>query len=82
MVKEKLENLKTSELLDRIAKADTDETIEPLDEEIDNRLPFKYNEERFTEHNQRLDDLEEEIKELRTQLKNHDHKDNEVVVKL
>lgn len=86
MVEKKVENLKTTELIDKLNEVKEDEEIEELEEELDKRRPFDSIENRFEGEDDGVRDkikvLEEELEELRNQLKRHDHKEGEVIVKL
>ncbi len=91
---EKIKKLKTSELLDKLnvelKKENSDDyLVGVIETEINDRDPFKYIETRIegdedgtTGLVKDIEELEKEVKELRKLLKNHDHKDGEVVVKL
>ena len=91
--KEKISELKTSELLDKFdlesrKKEPDDNLMGKIETEIDSRDPFKYIETRIEGNEENIglikdiEGLRKEIKELKEQLRNHDHKDGEVVVKL
>ena len=93
MTKEKISSLKTSELLDRLnvelKKEEIDDEITgEMEQEIDKRSPFRYIETRFegSEDEEglrnQIEGLQKEIKELKSKLGNHDHKDGIVVVRL
>lgn len=93
MEKEKISKLNTSELLNKLdielRKKEPDEILtEKIETEINSRDPFKYIESRI-EGNEDTNGLAQDVKmlvgqmeELQKKLKNHDHKDGKVVVKL
>ena len=92
-MEKKISELKTSELIDKLdienkKKEQDDNLIENIETELNSRDPFKYIESRIEGNEdssglrKEVEELEEKIKELKKQLKNHDHKDGEVVVKL
>jgi len=91
--KEKIEQLKTSELLDRLdmelrKKDPNDNLVGNIETEIDSRDPFKYIESRIEGNDdgnglrKDVEELEKEIEELKRLLRKHDHKEGKVVVKL
>ncbi len=92
-MEKKIEELKTSELLDKLnieerKKEQDDNLIRIIETEIDNRYPFKLIESRIEGNEDErglikdIEELEKEMGELKKLLKNHDHKEGEVVVKL
>ncbi len=91
----KIKNIKTSELLDKLdvenSKEDgkeDDKLISEIDTEINNRDPFKYIEKRIEGNEdgigliQEVEKLQEQLKEIKDLLKKHDHKDGKVVAEL
>ncbi len=93
MTKEKISNLKTSELLDRLniesSKEEiNDDVVSKIEQEIDKRDPFKYIEARIEGNEdedglrKQIEKLQKELKEIKSKISNHDHKDGSVVVKL
>ncbi len=91
--KEKISELKTSELLDKLdiesrKKEPDDNLMGKIETEIDSRDPFKYIETRIEGNEENtglrkdIEELAKEVEGLKEQLRNHAHKDGEVVVKL
>lgn len=89
----KIKELKTSELLDKLdtenqKKEQDDNLIESIETEIDSRDPFKYIESRLEGNEddvglrKEIEGLQKELKEIKSKLSNHDHKEGKVVVKL
>lgn len=86
----KIKELKTSELLDRLdiesSKEEADDKlIGAIEEELDSRLPFCYIEHRLEGDEgivKRLEQLENQVEKLQKQIKDHDHKDGKVVVRI
>lgn len=91
--KEKVENLKTSELLDRLnielnKEEMDDDVVREIESEIDNRMPFKYIENRIEGSEDedgirnQIEELQKEIEELKETISKHNHKEGKVVVEL
>lgn len=69
------EDMKTSEIIDKMQEDYSDGEFEELDEELISRYPFSYY------FKTKFEEIEEQIKEL-NKLFGHDHKDGEIVIKL
>lgn len=93
MTKEKINSLKTSELLDRLnielnKKDVDDDVVGEIEQEIDSRNPFRYIEDRLegSENEEglrkQIEELQKELEEIKSKISNHDHKDGRVVVRL
>ena len=75
MPKIKIEDLKTSILVDKIEEGEDDSVVDEMFDELYKRTPFEDTLDRLIE-------LEEEISSLRRTLKNHAHLEGRVVVDL
>ena len=73
MAKQKqVSDMKTSEIIDKLAEDLDDVTFTELDEELDKRTPFTY----FQEI---IKTLEDEIKTLESDFSKHSHSDGKLV---
>jgi hypothetical protein len=75
-IKEKrIENMKTSEIIDLLTEDHSESEFDELDKELIDRYPFNYY------LKTKFEEIEQQI-ELLNKLLRHDHKDGEIVIKL
>lgn len=84
MAKQKdiIKTLTTSALLNRLTVEEDDELWSKIFEEVETRSPFGYIEEQLNNTENRLEEIEKSIEELRILIRTHAHLNNVVVTKV